>query len=217
MLNAFGKQNWWPADSPFEVIIGAILTQQTSWKNAEKAISNLKNKNELNPESINNLDSQELESLIKPSGFYRIKAKRLKNFIEYFIKTYNGKVKTMSEVDSINLRKEFLNIKGIGKETADSILLYALNKDIFVVDNYTKRIFYRLGVIETNDYEKIREIFEKGLKEKNKNNTIYNFKEMHALTVELGKTHCKKNPICIKCPLVSMCKKKGVKNEYGWN
>ena len=217
MLDAFGKQNWWPADSPFEVIIGAILTQQTSWKNVEKAISNLKNEKGLNPEFINNLKSHKLEELIKPSGFYRIKAKRLKNFLEYFLKKYNGEVEQMTKKDMIKMRSELLGINGIGKETADSILLYALNKEIFVVDNYTKRIFSRLDIIETHDYEKVREIFEKSLKEKDENSTIYNFQEMHALTVKLGKNYCRKNPICIKCPLVSICKKRGVKNEYSWN
>ncbi len=126
MLDAFGKQNWWPADSSFEVIIGAILTQQTSWKNVEKAIYSLKKEGGLNPEFLNNVELGRLEQLIKPSGFYKIKAQRLKNFLDYFLKEYNGKIKKMTEDNTIKIRKELLNINGIGKETADSILLYAL-------------------------------------------------------------------------------------------
>lgn len=217
MLDAFGKQNWWPADSSFEVIIGAILTQQTSWKNVEKAISSLKKEGDLNPEFLNNIELGRLEQLIKPSGFYKIKAQRLKNFLDYFLKEYNGKIEKMTEDNTIKIRKELLNINGIGKETADSILLYALNKEIFVIDAYTKRIFFRLGIVDTNDYEKLRELFENSLKEKDHLNTINKFKEMHALIVELGKNYCKKDPICNNCPLFSSCKRKGVKNEYSWN
>jgi endonuclease-3 related protein len=217
MLNAFGEQNWWPADSSFEVIIGAILTQQTTWKNVKKAITNLKNAGLLEPSLLYSIDLKSLEQLIKPSGFYRIKAQRLKNFLDYFIKEYEGKVEEMAQNATLKIRNELLNINGIGKETADSILLYALNKEIFVIDEYTKRIFYRLGVIDTHDYEKLREIFEDSLREKVPTNTVNNFKEMHALIVELGKNYCKKIPMCNSCPLFSSCQRRGVTNEYSWN
>jgi len=189
MLDAFGKQNWWPADSSFEVIIGAILTQQTSWKNVEKAISSLKKEGGLNPEFLNYIELGRLEQLIKPSGFYKIKAQRLKNFLDYFLKEYNGKTEKMTEDNTIKIRKELLNINGIGKETADSTLLYALNKEIFVIDAYTKRIFFRLGIVDTNDYEKLRELFENSLKEKDHLNTINKFisKVGKFILVRIGK------------------------------
>jgi endonuclease-3 related protein len=216
MLEAFGEQHWWPADSQLEVIIGAILTQQTSWKNVEKTITNLKKLGGINKEFFKNIDTQKLEEIIKPSGFYRIKAKRLKNFFSDLEK-YNLDLKQISEIDKMTLRKELLKINGIGKETADSIILYALNKDIFVIDAYTKRFFSRFGAQNEKDYENLREIFEESLKTASINNTIHAFKEMHALIVELGKNFCKKEPLCIKCPLVSICDRRGVENECSWN
>lgn len=203
-------------------MVGAILTQQTAWKNVEKAISNLKKEGLLSPEGILNKDTEELAQVIKPAGFYNVKAERLKTFVEYFIKEYNGEVQKMKEKPLSTLRKELLSIKGIGKETADSILLYALDKRIFVVDAYTKRIYSRLGVCESSDYETIRKTFESALSDKefvehiNKNikpaedALVYIFKEMHALIVAEGKLFCKTKPLCNECPLNKMCKRKGV-------
>jgi len=203
-------------------MVGAILTQQTAWKNVEKAISNLKKEGLLSPEGILNKDTEELAQVIKPAGFYNVKAERLKTFVEYFIKEYNGEVQKMKEKPLSTLRKELLSIKGIGKETADSILLYALDKRIFVVDAYTKRIYSRLGACESSDYETIRKTFESALSDKefvehiNKNikpaedALVYIFKEMHALIVAEGKLFCKTKPLCNECPLNKMCKRKGV-------
>jgi len=203
-------------------MVGAILTQQTAWKNVEKAISNLKKEGLLSPEGILNKDAGVLAQIIKPAGFYNMKAERLKTFVEYFVKEYNGEVQKMKEKPLSTLRKELLSIKGIGKETADSILLYALDKRIFVVDAYTKRIYSRLGVCESSDYETIRKTFESALNDKefvehiNKNikpaedALVYIFKEMHALIVAEGKLFCKTKPLCNECPLNKMCKRKGV-------
>ncbi len=203
-------------------MVGAILTQQTAWKNVEKAINNLKNEELLSPEKILNKDTEALAQIIKPAGFYNIKAERLKTFVEYFIKKYGGDISKMKEKSLSVLRKELLSIKGIGRETADSILLYALDKKIFVVDAYTKRIYNRLGVCESTDYETVRKTFESTLCENkfteyiNKNIKpkedvcVYIFKEMHALIVAEGKLFCKTKPLCSSCPLNEICKRKGV-------
>jgi endonuclease-3 related protein len=195
---SLGPQGWWPADGPFEVMVGAILTQNTNWKNVERAINNLKKKRLLNPLSLRHISQGRLARLIKPAGYFNIKAKRLKNFLDFLFNFYKGKVKDMLGVDTPILRRQLLNIKGIGPETADSILLYALGKPIFVVDAYTKRIFVRLGMIKEKDsYDEVQNFFMKRLK---KNTKLFN--EYHALLVRLGKEFCiKKTPRCHLCPL----------------
>ncbi|MEM5801365.1 MAG: endonuclease [Candidatus Aenigmatarchaeota archaeon] len=200
LIKEFGKQNWWPAETEFEVIVGAILTQQASWKNVEKAIKNLKENNFLEPQTIYSIKISQLEKLIKPSGFYRIKAKRLKNFVNFLYKKYDGDLNKLFSLEKDFLRKELLSVNGIGKETADSIILYAANKPTFVVDAYTKRIFNRLGLIKENDYEKIKNIFEYSLPE-----DVELYKEYHALIVELGKNICKLKPKCKECCLSKWC------------
>lgn len=212
LRNEFGAQNWWPGETPFEVMVGAVLAQQTSWKNVEKAINNLKKEGALSPSSLNKIPLERIKQLIKPAGFYNIKTERLKALTEYFIKQYNGSISQMQKNTVAKLRKELLSIKGIGKETADSILLYALDKKIFVVDAYTIRMLHRTGILNSADYDKLRKIFEINLKKCKINgySTIDVFKEMHALIVELGKRYCKKIPICTECPLNKICKKKGV-------
>ena len=199
------------------MIVGAILTQQTSWKNVEKALQNLKSANALTPEGINKCRIDKLEELIKPAGFYRIKAKRLKNFIAFFKKQYHLRMEALFEEEKEKLRRELLKINGIGNETADSILLYALDKPTFVVDNYTKRIMFRIGISDNpkEDYDKIKNQFEDALKDEDEQETIEKYKEMHALIVELGKNYCKKRPLCNECPLNKICQKKGVRNELG--
>ncbi len=182
----YGEQHWWPADTPFEVAVGAILTQNTSWKNVEKAIYNLKKHNCITPERI--LQCKELEELIKPAGFYRQKAERLKNIASFFLR------KDIDKMSTEKLREELLNIKGVGKETADSILLYAFDRPVFVVDKYTYRLFVRLGVWKGRfDYEGIRNLVEREIKD------VGDLKEFHALIVEHSKRICKKKPLCNEC------------------
>jgi endonuclease-3 related protein len=197
LYKAYGPMHWWPGETSFEVMVGAILTQNTSWKNVEKAIQHLKEKRVLNSEGIYRLQRAQLASLIKSSGYYRIKADRLKAFVNFLFENYDGNVKRMRKEKLRTLRKKLLGVKGIGPETADSILLYGLKKPIFVVDAYTKRILSRHGMIsEQAPYEEIQRLFMNHLPH---NKRLFN--EYHALLVHLGKTVCKKIPRCDICPL----------------
>ncbi len=198
LYSLFGSQHWWPADTRFEVIIGAILTQNTNWLNVEKAIANLKKHKLLQPHKLYKLSHKRLASLIRSAGYYNIKAKRLKSFLKFFMKYYNGNVKKMSGIDIPSLRQQLLSVKGIGPETADSILLYALDMPIFVVDAYTKRILSRHRFIgEGAGYDEIQNLFMQNLK-----SGVKLFNEYHALLVKLGKEFCLKNkPRCKICPL----------------
>lgn len=188
LFDRYGPQYWWPAETPFEVIVGAILTQATNWNNVEKAINNLKKHNLLDPYSIHNISEKDLSNLIKPCGFYKIKAKRLKSFIEFFINKFDGNISKMNIYPTSYLRKELLKINGIGMETADSILLYALNRPVFVIDNYTKRLFHCLGLGDyKSPYEKWQQTFHNFLF------PIYQlYQEYHALIVEHGKRKCRR-------------------------
>ena len=196
-----GPQNWWPADTPFEVMVGAILTQNTNWRNVEKAIGNLKKHRLLEPDRLYRLSYKRLAALIKPAGYYNIKAKRLKAFLKFFIKNYKGNIRNMSLIDTHQLRHQLLSVNGIGPETADSILLYALDKPAFVVDAYTKRILVRHHLIKADaSYEQIQSFFRKGLK-----TNVKFFNEYHALLVKAGKDIClKAKPKCAICPLKSI-------------
>ena len=210
LYSLFGSQHWWPADTRFEVIIGAILTQNTNWLNVEKAISNLKKHKLLQPHKLYKLSHKRLASLIRPAGYYNIKAKRLKSFLKFFMKYYNGNVKKMSGIDTSSLRQQLLSVKGIGPETADSILLYALDRPIFVVDAYTKRILLRHHFIgEDVGYDEIQNLFMQNLK-----SGVELFNEYHALLVKLGKEFCLKNkPRCEICPLKSQKSKIKTQNH----
>lgn len=169
LSRSLGPQRWWPAETPLEIIVGAILTQNTNWKNVEKAIINLKAKGLLNIESLRGISTKRLASLIKPAGYYNVKAKRLKNFINYLSSTYDGSIKKMFKKDFLHLRSEFLNLNGIGKETADSILLYAGKKPIFVIDAYTKKILQRHHLIEKDTtYSQMQDFFMDNLKKESK-------------------------------------------------
>ncbi|MDD2751780.1 MAG: endonuclease III domain-containing protein [Candidatus Omnitrophica bacterium] len=194
----FGTQQWWPAETPFEVMVGAILTQNTSWQNVEKAIVNLKKKKVLSAKKLHSLTEKKLAALIKPCGFYHLKANRLKTFLKFFFSKYNGNTKKMAAGNIHNLRKELLMVKGIGPETADSILLYALNKPVFVVDAYTKRILSRHKLItEDATYQEVQDLFMCNLKHQAKL-----FNEYHALLVKLAKDFClKRRPRCEICPV----------------
>lgn len=198
LYDYFGPLNWWPGATPFEVMVGAILTQNTSWSNVEKAINNLKKENLLEPRKLYRINQEELAQLIKPSGYYNIKARRLKNFINLFINDFEGSTEKMFSGDGRKLRKKLLNVNGIGPETADSILLYAGRKPFFVVDAYTKRIFSRHKLISKDStYYEIQEFFIKNL-----DKDVKLFNEFHAQIVMLGKTICtSRNPDCAKCPI----------------
>lgn len=197
LFSAFGPQHWWPGDTPFEVMVGAILTQNTNWANVEKAIFNLKQKNLLSPRALRDVSSEILAGCIRPAGYFNIKTQRLKNFIQFLFSQYHGDLQKMRREPLEKLRFELLEVKGIGPETADSILLYALGKAVFVVDAYTKRVLYRHAFIEKEaSYEEIQNFFTRALEHDAKT-----FNEYHALFVRLGKDFCRLSPRCEKCPL----------------
>lgn len=194
----FGDLNWWPAETPFEVIVGTILTQNTAWSNVEKAIGNLKGKHALNPGRIVRMSTESLQCAIRPSGYYRIKADRLKMVARFILNECNGNLYNLRKQDTLKLREKLLALKGVGPETADSILVYAFDKPVFVVDAYTKRIFSRHNIIGENaSYDDIQ-----GLVYRNFPKDTKKLNQFHALLVELAKEFCRKNnALCDKCPL----------------
>ena len=197
MFEALGPRQWWPGETPFEIVIGAILTQNTNWSNVEKAIKNLKTAGKLSPEGIYELSVTELAKLIRPSGFFNVKAKRVKTFINWLFSRYEGNLSKMFARDLQSLRSELLSVKGIGPETADSILLYAGNMPTFVVDAYTHRIFSRHELIpEESTYDDMKSFFEENLPK-----DVQLFNEYHALLVNIGKMFCKPKKVCEPCPL----------------
>jgi len=197
LFDRFGPQHWWPGQTQFEIIAGAILTQNTNWANVEKAITNLKAADRLTPAKLYRFDLSKLAELIRPAGYYNIKAKRLKNFVNWLFENYDGKLANLETLDTERLRVELLAVRGIGRETADSILLYALERAIFVVDAYTARIAFRHQLIEPDaDYERLRELFQSNLPQ-----DIQLFNEYHALLVRLGKEFCRPKARCPGCPL----------------
>lgn len=198
LFQHFGPQGWWPGDTALEVLVGAVLTQNTNWGNVEKAIANIKTQGVMSFDDLHALEITELAELIRPSGYYNVKAKRLHNLLQMIFDNYNGDLEFFIEEELYTARDALLEVKGVGPETADAILLYACNKPIFVVDAYTHRIFHRHNMIEEEtDYHSMQELFMDGLEQ---NTEIYN--EYHALIVRLAKEFCKKtNPICEGCPL----------------
>ncbi|MBF0506626.1 MAG: endonuclease III domain-containing protein [Nitrospirae bacterium] len=196
----YGPQDWWPGDSPFEVAVGAILTQNTNWTNVEKAIANLKAARLLSARALHGLTTSQLASLIRPSGYFNIKAKRLKAFLAFLSESFHGSMKEMKKGDFSSLRPALLGVNGIGPETADSILLYALDKPVFVVDAYTKRVMSRHGVMDPGaSYDEYQLLFHRAL-----DNDVPLFNEYHALLVMVGKDFCKPKPLCENCPLTSL-------------
>jgi len=197
LLAAYGAQHWWPADSPFEVMLGAILTQNTNWKNVEKAIANLKHAGALDAQAILDMDDARLRELIRPSGFFNQKAERLKLFCAFYVE--QGKEEGLRQRP--DARAALLALKGIGPETADSILLYALEIPVFVIDAYTRRIFSRLGLISSAaDYATTQALFMQHLPV----DALF-FNEYHALIVTHAKRHCRVKPDCDGCPLSIFC------------
>lgn len=199
----FGPLHWWPANTPFEVAVGAILTQNTAWTNVEYAIDNLKDAGVLNPADLAGLTLEKLERLIRPAGFFRQKAGRLQNLSRHLVNDWNGDMIALCSGPLAEARGRLLGLPGIGPETADSILLYAAGRPSFVVDAYTRRIFRRVGLLHGDEsYDEIRRLFMQHLPE---DVTLYN--EYHAQIVQLAKTCCRKQtPLCSECPLAQTCR-----------
>ena len=197
LYKAFGPRDWWPGDTTFEVVVGAILTQNTAWRNVRKAISNLKARSLLSPNALYHVPVQDLATVIMPAGYYNIKARRLKHFVRFLFQESAGDLDRLLAKDIDTLRGKLLSINGIGPETADSILLYAGGKPTFVVDAYTRRILFRHNLIpEETSYDEVRNFFMDCLEP---DATMFN--EYHALLVHVGHTFClKKNPKCSGCP-----------------
>ena len=216
LSKTLGPMRWWPARTPFEVIVGAILTQNTAWQNVEKAIANLRRERLLTPRAIEGVSHQRLARLVRPSGYFRQKAKKLKAFARFLRNEYGGSLRRMFQTPTVELREQLLDVYGIGRETADSILLYAGGHPIFVVDAYTHRILGRHGLApgapeDAPDYEAVRSLFETNLPADAR---IYN--EFHALLVNVGKNWCRsRDPRCTECPLQSYLPANSVLYEPG--
>jgi len=197
MYAFFGPQGWWPGDGPLEIVIGAVLTQNTNWANVERAIRNLRQHKLIDLEKLAAMDRNDLAELIRPAGYFRVKSRRLKNLVDFIRQDYGGELARLFELPTDQLREELLSVKGIGRETADDIILYAAEKPTFVVDAYTYRIMLRHKLIgEDDDYETIKSLLEDHLARE-----VELFKEYHALLVATGKNFCRKNARCRGCPL----------------
>ena len=206
MTAHFGPSGWWPANSPFEVMVGAILTQNTAWANAHKAIESLKANGLLSLEAIERSSEEGLARVIRSSGAFNQKAKRLKTFVSYLIHRFGGSLEEMGRVETAKLRDELLKTHGIGPETADTILLYAVGKPVFVIDAYTKRILANHCLITPDmPYEALRGCFECNLEPE-----VALFREFHAQIVLTGKHFCRKRPVCFSCPLEPFLERHGV-------
>jgi len=201
LFEAFGPQHWWPGETPFEVIVGAVLTQNTNWRNVERAIDNLRQADLLEPRPLYEVPVEELEELIQPAGYFRVKARRLRSLLEFIIEQFDGSLDEMFRTELSELRRRLLDVHGIGPETADSILLYAGGLPSFVVDAYTHRVFARHGWIDFDaDYHRIQEYAQDELPQ-----DVRMYNEFHALLVRVGKDFCRKSkPKCEECPLREM-------------
>ena len=197
----YGWQQWWPAETDFEIMVGAILTQGTSWSNVEKAINSLKSAHALDLEIINEMPRDHLAQLIYSAGFQNVKSARLKSLTRYLLANFKGKTEALKRLPTGTARSQLLAIDGIGPETADAILLYALGKSVFMVDAYTKRLFTRLGYsVDHDSYNSWQTFLVSQMHE-----ATYTFQQYHALIVEHSKARCKSRPICDSCPLKSHC------------
>lgn len=197
LFKYFGPQHWWPGETTFEVIVGAVLTQNTNWGNVEKAISNLKREGLLSLEEMHRVSTARLANAIKPAGYFNVKAKRLKNVTGFIMNEYGGSLDAMKAVAADDLRRQWLLVSGVGPETADSILLYAIGKPVFVIDAYTKRFLVRHNMVpQEANYGQVQSVFLEAL---DRDGRLFN--EYHALIVKLGKEHCRPKPNCGGCPL----------------
>jgi endonuclease III related protein len=202
LFNCYGPQLWWPAESPFEVMVGAVLTQSAAWKNVETAIANLKAAGAMSPAALREMDLQQLAVLIRPAVYYNVKARKLKALTEWFQKSCDDDISVMRAKDAGKLRAELISVWGIGEETADSIILYAAQKPVFVIDAYTRRIIDHIGLKpDGNRYSDYQALFTRNLPA---NAAVYN--EYHALLVRLGKETCRPKPLCTGCCIKDFCK-----------
>ena len=209
LMDAYGPQGWWPAETPFETMVGAILTQNTAWTNVERAMGRLKGAGALDAGTMLDMPEVELQTLIRPAGTFRVKSRRLKAFLAYFVSEYGADVSRMADVPAGRLREELLSVNGIGPETADCILLYALDKPSFVVDAYTRRVFGRLGLLDPRlDYHDIQRKFQAAVPV-----DAEVFNEYHALIVALGKKVCLPMPRCGQCVLNAICDTGGTNGQ----
>ncbi len=194
---AYGPQHWWPGETPFEVLVGAVLTQNTSWQNVERALDNLRESGTLDLSELHKIPTEELAELIRPCGYYNQKAKRLKNLVRYVVEQHHGDLRACLEQPLHELREQLLSVNGVGLETADSIVLYAAHLPLFVIDAYTARVLKRHGWIEPEaDYHAMQDLFQRQLPE-----DVQLYNEFHALLVRVGKQFCGTKPKCEACPL----------------
>ena len=199
LFKAYGKQTWWPADTPFEVMLGAILTQNTAWTNVEKAITNLKKHDLMDAQALTAMQHSRLADLIRPSGYFNVKAKRIQSFCQWYLQ--QGGYDALSKTDTDKLRHQLLSVHGIGPETADDMLLYAFQRPVFVIDAYTRRLFARTGLASAEEpYNALRHQVEKKM-----NGKVSVLNEFHALIVRHAKEHCKKKPECTGCTVHTHC------------
>ena len=201
LMDSYGPQHWWPAEESFEVMVGTILTQSAAWLNAEKAIANLKAAQALSPPALRRFNLSELAALIHPSGYYNAKARKLKSLVHWLGENYEDSLEKLFTNSTDQLRQQLLSIYGIGEETADSIILYAANKPIFVIDAYTRRIINRIGLApDSSSYAAYQALFVENLPIDTEM-----FNEYHALLVYLGKDICRRRPLCWQCCLSDVC------------
>lgn len=211
LLREHGHAAWWPGETPFEICLGAILTQNTSWGNVEKALGNLRARGLLSFAALAALEASQLAPLIRPSGYFNVKARRVRSFLAFLGREYGGRAEKMAGEDPWTLRAKLLSVDGIGPETADSIVLYAAGLPLFVVDAYTRRIFSRLGLLRGDEsYDQVQRFFMQRLPE---DAALYN--DYHAQLVLLGKNTCRTRPRCAACPLAGRCPKRGVASGRG--
>ncbi len=202
LFDAYGHQRWWPGETPFEVMVGAVLTQSAAWSNVEKAINNLKTADLMSPGALRDKSPDEIAGLIRSSVYYNVKARKLKALVEYIGNACKDDLDDLFEKNTARLREELLEVWGVGEETADSIILYAAGKPVFVIDAYTRRIMDRLGIRPENDtYASWQSLFMSNLPA-----DVALFNEYHALLVRLGKETCRPRPLCSECCLLDICK-----------
>ena len=198
MLDRFGPQNWWPGNGPFEMMAGAILTQNTNWTNVEKALANLNRESLLSVREVHDISAEKLAEYIRPAGYFNIKSKRLKNLVSLLVNDFDSDISRFIIEDIETQRMALLSVKGIGPETADSIILYASKKPVFVIDTYTYRIMSRHNMVDEQvTYDELQDLFMDNLEP---DHELFN--EFHALIVKIGKEYCKKHPKCDNCPLL---------------